>query len=145
MSIVEFPVKVIFDTSIYIPFINQGIAYPTTELNIGKPIPYMSAVVIEELYAGAFDRVSIKLLDRMYEVFEKLGRLIAPEASDWQKTGKIIAKLGNKYGFEDTFLSRITNDILIALSARRIGAVVVTHNTKDFLKIREFVDFKIYG
>lgn len=92
MSIAEFPVKVIFDTSIYIPLINQGIAYPTTELNAGKPILYMSAVVMEELYAGAFDRASIRLLDRMYETFESIGRLITPDACDWQKAGKVIAK-----------------------------------------------------
>lgn len=145
MSIIGFPIKVIFDTSIYIPFINKGIAYPTAELNIEKPILYMSAVVIEELYAGAFDKISIKLLDRMYETFENLGRLVTPGASDWQKAGKVIAKLGNKYGFEDRFLSKVTNDVLIALSARRIGAVLVTNNTKDFLKVKEFVDFKMYG
>jgi hypothetical protein len=34
---------------------------------------------------------------------------------------------------------------LIALSARRIGAVVLTNNMRDFLRIKEFVDFKIYG
>ncbi len=144
MSIIGFPIKVIFDTSIYIPFINKGIAYPTSELNIEKPILYMSAVVIEELYAGAFDRVSIKLLDRMYETFKNLGRLVTPVASDWQKAGKVIARLGNKYGFEDRFLSKVTNDVLIALSARQIGAVLVTNNVKDFSKVKEFVDFKIY-
>ena len=144
MSIIGFPIKVIFDTSIYIPFINKGIAYPTAEPNIEKPILYMSTVVIEELYAGAFDKISMKLLDRMYDTFKSFGRLVTPEASDWQKAGKVIAKLGNKYGFEDRFLSKVTNDVLIALSARRIGAVLVTNNAKDFLKVKEFVDFKIY-
>ncbi len=145
MSIIGFPVKVIFDTSIYIPFINQGIAYPATELNIGKLVLYICAVVVEELYAGAFDNNSIMLLDKLYKTFDSLGRIIAPDASDWQKAGKVIAKLGQKYGFEDKFLSRITNDVLIALSARRIGAIVVTNNTVDFFRIKEFVDFKIYG
>ena len=145
MSIIEFPVKVVFDTSVYIPFINKGIAYPTSELNIGKPLLYMSAVVIEELYAGAFDNSSIKLLDKLYATFKDLGRLIIPEASDWQNAGKIIARFGRKYGFEDFFLSKITNDVLIALSVKRIGAVLITRNLKDFLMIKEFVDFKIYG
>lgn len=145
MSTAGFPVKVIFDTSVYIPFINQGVAYPAFELKFGKPVLYMSAVVIEELYAGAFDDLSIKLLDKMYETFENIGRLIVPEASDWQKTGKVVARLGKKYGFEDKFLSRIVNDVLIALSARRTGAILITHNTKDFLSIKEFVDFKMYG
>ncbi|MBI3599334.1 MAG: hypothetical protein HY097_01675 [Nitrospinae bacterium] len=44
------------------------------------------------------------------------------------------AIFGKKYWFEDKFLSKITKDVLIALSARRIGAIVATHNTKDFLK-----------
>jgi len=140
----EYLTKVILDTSIYIPFINAGISHPVLELEC-KPLFYMSAVVIEELYAGAFDKISVKLLDRMYETFENLGRVIVPEASDWQKTGKVIAKFGQKYGFGKKFLSKTTNDVLIAFSARRIGAIVVTNNTKDFLRIKEFVDFEIYG
>ena len=143
MSTAGFPVKVIFDTSIYIPFINQGIEHPSTELNIAKPVYYMSAVVIEELYAGAFDNASIKLLDRMYDTFESLGRLAVPVASDWQRAGKIIVKLCQKYGFEGKYLAKITNDVLIALSARQIGAIVVTNNARDFLRIKEFVDFKV--
>ena len=138
-------VKVILDTSIYIPFINAGISHPIFELGYETPLLYMSAVVIEELYAGASDTNTIKLLDRLYGTFENLSRLIVPESSDWQKAGKVIAKLGRKYGFEEKFLTKITNDVLIALSARKIGAVVVTNNMRDFLRIKEFVDFKIYG
>lgn len=144
MSTTESPTKVIFDASIYIPFINKGIACPNTELSVGKPLLYMSAVVIEELYAGAFDKVSVKLLDRMYKAFETVGRLITPDSSDWQMAGKIIAKLGDKYGFEDILLARITNDVLISLSARRIGAIIVTSNRENFLKINEFVNIKVY-
>lgn len=143
MSTAGFQVKVIFDTSIYIPFINQGIEYSAIELNIGKPIIYMSAVVIEELYAGAFANASIKLLDRMYDTFESLGRLAVPDTSDWQKAGKIIAKLCQKYGFEGKYLAKIANDVLMAISARQIGAIVVTKNVRDFLRIREFVGFKV--
>ena len=87
MSIKGFQAKIIYDTSIYIPFINNGTPYPANELNIGKPLTYLSAVVVEELYAGAFDNTSIKLLDKMYETFESLGRLITPAAPDWQKAG----------------------------------------------------------
>ena len=144
MSMEGSPVKVILDTSIYIPFINDGIENPVIDLRSRKPLSYLCAVVIEELYAGAHDKISINLLDRLYETFNKIGRLIVPEAADWQRTGKVIAKLGNKYGFEEKFLSKITNDVLIALSARKIGAIIVTKNTMDFIRIKEFVDFKIY-
>jgi predicted nucleic acid-binding protein len=141
---VELPVKIILDTSIYIPFINEGIAFPELEPKYARAVTYVSAVVVEELYAGAFDRKSVTLMDRMYKTFDNLGRLIAPDASDWQKAGRIVARMGKKYGFEKLFLARVTHDILIALSARRIGAILATHNMKDFIKIKEFVNFKLY-
>jgi len=140
----EQPLKLILDTSIYIPFINKGIAHPAIESHQAHPLFYLSAVVVEELYAGAFDVPSIKLLDKLFSAFSSLDRVIAPAAVDWQHAGKIVAQLGRKYGFEGVFLARITHDILIALSARRIGAAILTNNVKDFVKIQEFVDFKLY-
>ncbi|TAN45492.1 MAG: type II toxin-antitoxin system VapC family toxin [Nitrospirae bacterium] len=138
------PAKVIFDTSVYIPFINNGVSHPAFEFSGGNPIIYMSAVVMEELYAGAFDTESLRLLDKMQATFRRVGRLTVPDAEDWMHAGKTIAKLGKKYGFDGTYLHKLTNDVLIALSARRIGALVVTHNIKDFQRIREFAVFKLY-
>lgn len=134
--------KAVIDTSIYIPYINKGITHPVIEASSASTI-YMSSVVIGELYSGATDVSTIKLLDRLYSTFESLGRLIAPDSHDWQRAGKIISKLGMKYGFEEIFLTRILNDVLIALSARKIGASVITNNKKDFLRIREFLDFEM--
>ncbi len=69
---------------------------------------------------------------------------IIPDAADWKKTGKVVAQLGKKYGFEEIFLSRITHDVLLAASARKIGGAIVTNNLKDFLRIQEYIEFKIY-
>ncbi len=140
----EYPVKLLLDTSIYIPFINHGITHPAIDLPQGQPLIYMSAVVMEELYAGALDIPSIKLLDKMYDTFSSINRLIIPDAADWQKTGKVVAQLGKKYGFEEIFLSRITHDVLLAASARKIGGAIVTNNLKDFLRIQQYIDCKIY-
>jgi len=140
----EYPFKVICDTSVYIPFINQGIAHPIFSYKSISPVLYMSAVVLSELYSGAHDSQSIKLLDKLYHTFQNVGRLIVPDGSDWQQTGRIIAKMKKKYGFETKYLARIQNDILIACSARKIGAFIVTQNKKDFRRIKEFTDFRIY-
>lgn len=137
------PLKLLLDTSIYVPFINKGIANPILTLGPELSLLFMSAVVLEELYAGAHDLTSIKLLDKLYDVFVSANRLIVPDGRDWQKAGKIIAQLERKHGFEEKYLARIANDILIALCARRIGATVVTNNIKDFLRIREYVDYKL--
>jgi predicted nucleic acid-binding protein len=137
------PLKLLPDTSIYIPFINKEIANPILSPGPERSLLFMSAVVLEELYAVAHDLASIKLLDKLYDVFISANRLVVPDGSDWQKAGKIIAQLERKYRFEEKYLARIANDILIALCARRIGATVVTNNTKDFLRIREFVNYKL--
>ena len=136
-------IKAILDTSIYIPFINDGIVHPILKIDIEKPVIYLSAVVIAELYAGAFDNQSIKLLDKLCKAFYDTQRIVTPSANDWQTTGKVIAKLGGKHGFENIFLSKIQNDVLIALSAKQIGAFVITNNTKDFLRVKEFVNFNL--
>lgn len=136
-------IKAILDTSMYIPFINDGVIPPILEIDIGKPVIYLSTVVIAELYAGSFDNKSVKLLDKLYKAFCDTQRIIAPSANDWQTMGKVVAKLGRKYGFENIFLSRIQNDVLIALSAKQIGSSVITNNVKDFLRVKEFVNFNL--
>ncbi len=141
----EYPLKAVCDTSVYIPFINQGITHPVFSEKSFSPVLYMSAVVLSELYAGAHDRLSIKILDKLYRAFQDVGRLIVPVDSDWRQTGGIIAKLRGKYGYEAGYLSRLQNDILIACSARGIGAFVFTRNERDFQRIREFLDFHIHG
>ncbi len=139
-----YPLKVICDTSVYIPFINQGIAHPVFSYESVSPVLYMSSVVLSELYSGAHDTRSIKLLDKLYHTFRNVNRLIAPDDSDWRQTGSIIARLKKKYGFETKYLARIQNNILIACSARKIGAFIVTQNEKDFRRIKEFIDFRIF-
>jgi len=141
----EYPLKAICDTSVYIPFINQGVTHPVFSDESVRPVLFMSAVVLSELYAGAHDIQSVKLLDKLYQTFHNVARLIAPDERDWQQTGHIIARLRKKYGFETKYLSRIQNDILIACSARKLGAFVVTRNEKDFRRIQEFTDFRICG
>jgi len=135
--------KALLDTSVYIPYINQGMTHPALEFTARTSVLYMSAVVMEELYAGAFDGSTKRLLDRIFTGFQKLGRIISPDASEWQRAGRTVVAIGQKYGFEQIFLARLVNDILIALCARRVGAMLFTRNRKDYLRIREYVDFKI--
>ncbi len=145
MSSADYQIKAILDTSVYIPFLRDGIIHPKFPEDFLNPLLFMSSVVVSELYAGAHDNLTIKLLDKLYHTFQKVGRLIVPSVEDWRQAGGIIAKNGKKYGYDSTYLSRLQNDILIACSARRIGAFVLTKNEKDFLRIHEFLDFRIYG
>ena len=135
-------VKVLLDSSVYIPFINRGIAIPSLEISSGMPLLYMSAVVMEELYAGAYDRFTIRLLDKIFHTFDRTNRLVIPNKLDWQEAGKVIARIGRMGRFQKQTLVRLTHDTLIALAAKRVGAILYSKNVKDFQKIQAHVPFR---
>ncbi len=132
---------VLFDTSIYIAALRatNDAALRLKRLAGGASL-WMSAVVLEELYAGANGR-GRRAVERLEGDFEKAGRVLAPSLGDWTQTGKVLALLGAKYGYEQIGKGRLTNDALIAMSARRLGIAVITANARDFARLAEFQAF----
>ena len=130
--------QVLFDTSVYIgAFRGNRDAGLIFERWRGKAPVWVSSVVLEELYAGA-DVAGTKLIEELERDFEKARRVLVPNLSDWTRTGRILAKIGAKYGFERIGQGRLTNDALIAASAARCGIEVITLNTRDFARLAEF-------
>jgi predicted nucleic acid-binding protein len=128
----------VFDTSIYIRALRQG----NTDILLQKqsenfPL-WLSAVVLEELYAGAMDKKAVKILTKFEKEFAKINRLLVPNQTDWAIAGQILNKIGEKYGFEKIGKARLTNDTLLAMSVARMGFKLLTANAKDFRLIGEF-------
>jgi predicted nucleic acid-binding protein len=139
---------IVFDTSIYIRALRDGQSdilsrrrISLANKNVFQPL-WLSAVVLEELYAGASDKSALKTLTRFEKEFTKINRLLVPEQTDWSITGQILNKIGEKYGFEKVGKARLTNDTLLAASVARMGFKIVISNTKDFALISEFRAFK---
>lgn len=132
---------VLFDTSIYITALRSGdtSALGARWIAAGASI-WLSSVVLEELYAGvnARDRHVVERLERG---FHTARRILVPNLNDWTQTGKVLALLAAKYDYERIGRGRLTNDGLIAMSAGRLGATVVTANARDFGKLAEFRSF----
>lgn len=109
---------ILFDTSVYITALRQpdssllATRQTTRATTQRQEQLWLSAVVLEEMYAGALDRASKKLCTRLEHDFDKAGRLLVPNASDWSLAGQVLAKVGLKYGFEQIGRSRLTNDAL---------------------------------
>jgi len=103
----------------------------------GKAPLWVSAVVLEELYAGA-DAAGARLIEKLERDFEKARRVLIPNLSDWTQTGRILARVGAKHGFERIGRERLTNDALLAASAARGGIEVITANARDFARLAEF-------
>lgn len=137
----------VFDTSVYINALRQGdvsVFRQRSGASAGKkktePL-YLSAVVLEELYVSAGDGKMKKLLNKFENEFEKMNRLLIPNKNDWTNCGQVLSNIGQKYGFETVKRARMTNDYLIALSARHFGLTVITHKAADFKLIAEFHPF----
>ncbi len=135
--------KAILDTSIYLFFLRKD--PPVYELSflLRPTLLYLSSVVFAELYAGAKERFTMRQLQRFYRTFERLDRVVEPDKQVWVEAGRVLQQFGTRHGFEAMGLARITHDVLIALTARKIGAVVYTRNKKDFERIRDLRDFDL--
>ena len=132
----------LFDTSIYISALRRGdeAALALRRLAAGAPL-WMSAVVLEELYAGCGDRER-RVVERLEHDFERAKRILVPNLTDWAQTGKVLARLATKYGYEQIGRGRITNDALIAMCAGRTGVRIITANQRDFHRLAEFRPFQ---
>lgn len=131
----------LFDTSIYVAALRRGDdgVLAIRRLSSGS-IVWLSAVVLEELYAGAGKR-SREIVKRLEEDFEGAKRILVPNLSDWTQAGEVLARLAAKYNYEHIGQGRLTNDALIAMSAGRVGVQVLTANERDFRRLAEFRSF----
>lgn len=107
----------------------------------------MSAVVLHELTVGAADSGELRYWDSLRKEFEKNGKLLVPNGEDWFLAGKVLNSLQRgrkaankgktpKISAEES--RRIMRDVLIARTARRENALLVTDNVTDFEKISSF-------
>lgn len=132
----------LFDSSVYITALrrrDEGIV-ALRRLDSGSVV-WLSAVVLEELYAGAGER-GRAVVERLERDLELVKRILVPNLGDWTQVGRVLARLAAKYGYETVGQARLTNDALIAISAGRLGIRVVTANERDFRRLAEFHTFQ---
>ena len=131
----------LFDTSIYISALRRGndAALALRRVTFDAPL-WLSSVVLEELYAGAGDR-ELRTVERLERDFERAKRILIPNLGDLTQTGRVLARLAAKYGYEQIGQGRLTNDALIAMSAARLGIRVLTANERDYRRLAEFRAF----
>jgi predicted nucleic acid-binding protein len=59
-----------------------------------------------------------------------------PSVADWWEAGRLVRSIGDKQGWDIHKRRDFQNDALIALTARRHGATVVTADSSDFDLLR---------
>ena len=119
----------ILDTGIYIGHWEAGL-YDALLADVGKGfLVRHSAVVLSELRRGARTTAARRRVEGLF----RLAHIVwEPSAADWWEAGRLVRDVGDREGWETTKRREFQNDALIALTARRHGATVVTANRADF-------------
>ena len=131
--------KYVLDTNVYIDAVRDAVKEEALDafLERNAPVTYMSAVVVQELRAGAVTDAQASALDKgILGVFERRGRVAAPSVTASKECGRILAALFRQDGMPFGGRPRsLVNDILIAITCRENGFTLLT-NDGDFAMIR---------
>ena len=111
----------------------------------------LSAIVIMELMAGDPNESRRKFFAEVFRQFQKDNLMIVPSADDWLLAAKVLHLLtharrrsqGRLQKLPPGASQRLALDVLIAVSARRWKAQVVTENWTDFKVIQRYCNATI--
>ena len=136
--------KFTLDTNIFI----RAFRHPRTNADLQlfhhafAPFELLSAVVAQELRAGACPAQVVALEKNLLHPFERRGRVFTPSYAAWTATGEVLASLIARERMTWSAIHRsFVNDVLLAMSCREAGITLITDNLKDFERIareREF-------
>ena len=112
----------------------------------------MSSVVLMEIVAGVEDKSRRKFYEQVFRQYQRNNLLIVPNDEDWLLASKILFLLtharkrsqkGRLQRLAPGASQRLALDVLIAVSARRWKAQVVTENWADFKAIQRYCNTTI--
>lgn len=136
------PAELLFDTSVYIGHRNAVER---------QPAGWFSAVVWQELAAGANGRSELQRLATTGAWYHKRARLLLPDREAWWQAGRILNHILSDESRAHPGRKRpqlahqkkqsIIRDVLIAVSAKQQGVTVISDN-EDFPLIRRYYEFR---
>jgi predicted nucleic acid-binding protein len=131
------------DTNLYIDALrtSEGKAGLGAFHSAYAPFAYLSAVVAHELRAGVRGRAAARLEKAVLAPFERRGRVFAPTYSTWKSAAGVLSDMVGPRGWEGVSRAFV-NDVLLAMSCREQGIVLVTRNVSDFTRIAAVQKFE---
>lgn len=128
--------KALLDTHVVIGFFRNPGQREEFELRTHRPLLFMSSIVALELFAGCRTPQQGKALESFLKPFEKAGRMVTPDHGSFREAGRVLTALGRE-GMGTAHRRFIVNDVLLAVTAAKSGAVLITANSKDFSLIEK--------
>ena len=137
--------KHLIDSDLYIDLIQNQATLPILRELYENDAPgiYFSSIVIQELLAGARGPRARTQVETLYRPFERAGRIVTPNHSQWKDSGNMLAKALTIRPDLKNKLPTLVNDCLLALSARSIGATLYTRNRDDFMVLKRLRSFNL--
>ena len=119
----------IVDTSVYVNHWEGVLDNESFAAVCARFVVRQSSVVLSELRRGARTKQALRLIEELHRISKVQW---TPAAADWWRAGVIIQKIGDAHNWDRRKRQEFQNDALIALSARRHGAAIITSNRIDF-------------
>jgi predicted nucleic acid-binding protein len=123
-------VKFVLDTNVFVDaFRDETFAEALAAfLEQALPTTFLSAVVVQELAAGARTRKQVRELESsILRPFERRGRVFAPSTRAFSEGGRLLAALATREGWAAIHTNpSLANDALLAASCREHGFTLVT-------------------
>ncbi len=123
--------KLLFDSSVWVDHLRGGALDGVIPALRGRFAPWMDSVVAAELLAGARDKRERRAIEHLLAPFERSGRVASPEHADLRRAATALSALRAR-GKTLASPGGALLDALIMAVARRIGAMVVSKNVRDF-------------
>jgi predicted nucleic acid-binding protein len=123
----------LLDTDVYIEHLEGRMPLEALRFVQDRFIVRQSSVVLSELRRGARTAAARRWVERLRKAAAVRWE---PTDADWWEAGKLVQQLGDRAEWDAAKRRDFQNDTLIALTARRHGATVVTRNRSDFELLR---------
>lgn len=125
--------KILIDTNVFIDYLRGGEHADWVFGRTGSVVRFLSSVVLFELMMGASTPRQKRAVLGIERAFPA-SRVVAPNPASFARAAAVFCAL---YGDGAALRDRLgpVNDVLIALTARSLGAAVVTRNLDEFSRI----------
>lgn len=138
--------KYVLDTNLYIrAFRSRQSAAELRDFVFSfTPGIYLSSVVLHELLVGASTPAKARQIQHdIARPLKRTGRLVTPSHAAWETGAGVLSRMAREERLELRRVPKsLVHDVLIAVSCREAGVIVVTDNTTDFARIRRFAHFE---
>jgi predicted nucleic acid-binding protein len=136
----------LIDSNVYIHGFRDSVFGELLRQFHRKHLPHLvlSVVVVHELLVGAANATRERWLRRgLIAPFRARHRLHVPAQQTWEMAASIDQRLRRRTDLQSKLQTRsFANDILLAASARELGAIILTENSADFSLIASVLDFR---